>query len=63
MDNIIQKLASIKASLIEDKDEFLAFKKRCEGDLASLKNLTLNVLQSFKGGKYILQIAFFQQSF
>jgi len=46
-----RKLAQIQARISEDKDAFQSFQLRSDGDIKSLKNLTLNVLYSMKNSK------------
>jgi hypothetical protein len=37
------------SSVAEEKETLLNFQKQCEGDVKSLRNLTLDVINSIKG--------------
>jgi hypothetical protein len=47
------------SSVAEDKESVLNFQKQCEGDVKSLRNLTLDVINSIKGLKDLINFVVF----
>ena len=47
--DLTKKYNQLMSSVAEEKESLENFQKQCEGDVKSLRNLTLDVINSIKG--------------
>jgi hypothetical protein len=49
LSELTKKYQQLTSLIAEDKESLNTFQKQCEGDIRSLRNLTLDVMNSVKG--------------